>query len=185
MAFSVIVLNGGSSTGKTTLVRALQEVLPQPWLRIGVDTFVEALPPALQDSEDGLEVAADGVVKVGAEFRELEAVWMTGVAAMVRAGAKVVVDEVFLGGAASQQRWARVLAGLEVFWVGVRCDPATAAARELARGDRPPGMAAGQAGLVHQGVHYDLEVDTTEGAPAAVARSIAKRAGLLTERSPT
>ncbi|GAA1944933.1 chloramphenicol phosphotransferase CPT [Kitasatospora viridis] len=182
MTHRVIVLNGGSSTGKTTLARALQQVLPEAWLWIGVDAFVEALPPALQDSTEGLEVAADGAVTVGARFRELEAAWMAGVAAMVRAGAKVVIDEVFLGGAASQQRWARALDGLDVFWVGVRCDPATAAARELARGDRAPGMAAGQAELVHRGVRYDLEVDTTGDRPAAVAREIAERAGLLTLR---
>ncbi|KJY30199.1 hypothetical protein VR45_28250, partial [Streptomyces sp. NRRL S-495] len=35
----VIVLNGGSSSGKTTLARALQNLLPDPWLAFSVDTL--------------------------------------------------------------------------------------------------------------------------------------------------
>jgi chloramphenicol 3-O phosphotransferase len=46
---------------------------------------------------------------------------------------------------ASQQRWRKALAGLCVLWVGVRCDGAVAAGRELARADRIIGMAASQA----------------------------------------
>ena len=69
---------------------------------------------------------------------------------MARAGARVIVDEVFLGGAASQQRWQKALGGLDVLWVAVRCEVEVAAARELAR-DRAGGMAVSQAELVHQG----------------------------------
>lgn len=100
---------------------------------------------------------------------------MAGVAATVRAGAPVIIDEVFLGGAASQQRWQRVLDGLSVLWVGVRCAAAVATAREAARGDRVPGMAAWQAEIVHQGVAYDLDVDTTDTESLACARIIAAR----------
>jgi chloramphenicol 3-O phosphotransferase len=32
----VIVLNGGSSSGKATIARRLQEALPRPWIRMGV-----------------------------------------------------------------------------------------------------------------------------------------------------
>ncbi len=64
-----------------------------------------------------------------------------------------------------------------MLWVGVRCDAAVAADRELARGDRVPGMAAGQAELVHRGVGDDLEVDTTRAEAMACARVIAARAG--------
>ena len=40
----VIVLNGGSSAGKTGIARCLQAILPQPWIRLGVDGLVDALP---------------------------------------------------------------------------------------------------------------------------------------------
>lgn len=169
----MIVLNGGSSAGKSEMVRQLQAILPRPWLAFGVDSFVDAMPAAMQDSDEGIEFAPDGGVIVGPEFRLLEAAWMAGIAATVRAGAPVIVDDVFLGGAASQERWQKALDGLDVLWVGVRCDSAVAAEREKARGDRILGMAAAQADIVHEGVVYDVEVDTTHTASAVCARIIA------------
>ncbi|MER5354486.1 chloramphenicol phosphotransferase [Kitasatospora sp. NPDC002551] len=214
----VIVLNGGSSSGKSSIARHLQEVLPVPWLTLGVDTLIAALPAALRGSGGGSGGAApgavgeagpgsggdrgvsareavpssqgagiggagigglehgDGTVTVGPAFAALDAAWTLGVAAMVRAGARIVVDEVFLGATASQRRWRGALDGLNVLWVGVRCAPEVAAARERARGDRVPGMAAAQAEAVHRGVRYDLEVDTAVLDAAACARLIADRA---------
>ncbi|MCC9307842.1 chloramphenicol phosphotransferase CPT [Kitasatospora sp. RB6PN24] len=173
MKTQVIVLNGGSSSGKTGISKGLQAVLPVPFLAFGIDSFIDSLPASLQASGAGIEVAADGGVAVGEEFRRLEAAWMAGVAAMVRAGARVIVDDVFLGGAASQRRWRQALDGLAVLWVGVRCDPEAATRREFLRGDRITGMAASQARVVHQGVVYDLEVDTTRTESLPCARTIA------------
>ncbi|GHF50311.1 chloramphenicol phosphotransferase [Kitasatospora xanthocidica] len=178
----VIVLNGGSSSGKSSIARRLQERLPQPWLHLGADTMVDALPPWLLGGAEGIGglTDGDGTVEVGPAFAELDAAWTAGVAAMARAGARIVVDEVFLGTTASQARWRAALDGLDVLWVGVRCDPAVAAAREAARGDRVAGMAAAQAEAVHQGVVYDLVVDTSRAsvddcADAVLARLAATR----------
>ncbi|MFE7193765.1 chloramphenicol phosphotransferase [Kitasatospora sp. NPDC057541] len=204
----MIVLNGGSSSGKSSIARRLQEVLPDPWLTLGVDTLIAALPAALRGSGGGSAAAApgadgeagpgsgggpgdpdgpdgppgiggledgDGTVSVGPAFAALDAAWTLGVAAMARAGARIVVDEVFLGTTASQRRWREALDGLDVLWVGVRCAPEVAAARERARGDRVAGMAAAQAEAVHRGVRYDLEVDTALQDAAACARLIAER----------
>ncbi|MET7477826.1 chloramphenicol phosphotransferase CPT [Streptomyces sp. NPDC005648] len=170
MTTQVIVLNGGSSSGKSSLVRALQTVLPEPWLAFSIDGFVELLPVPMRDAL----VSDDGDVHVGPEFSRLEAAWREGVAATVRAGAPALIDDVFLGGPDSQQRWRKSLAGLDVLWVGVRCEPAVAAERERGRGDRPPGMARKQAELVHRGVEYDLVVDTTHTEPADCARTVAR-----------
>ncbi|MBS2551066.1 chloramphenicol phosphotransferase CPT [Catenulispora sp. NL8] len=188
-----IILNGGSSSGKTSIVRCFQDLRPEPWLAFSVDGFVDALPPRMltadpapdsdSDSDAGTETSSntgiqfgpDGEVSVGADFRELEAAWTAGVVATARAGARIIVDDVFLGGAASQQRWEQALAGLDVLRVGVHCDSAVAASRESRRGDRTPGMAARQAEIVHQGVRYDLEIDSTDTSAADCARLIAAR----------
>lgn len=167
------MLNGGSSSGKSGIVRCLQEVLPDPWLAFGVDDFVEAMPARMRGSDEGITFAADGGVSVGSQFQALDAAWTEGIAAMARAGARVVVDDVFLGGPASRQRWEKALAGLAVLWVGVRCDGDVAAGREIARGDRVRGMAASQARIVHEGVSYDVEVDTTHTESLECARTIA------------
>lgn len=175
MTTQVIVLNGGSSSGKSGIVRCLQAVLPDPWLAFGTDTLVEAMPASTRTADGAIEFAPDGAVIVRPAFRTLEAAWIEGVAAMARAGVRVIVDGVFLGGAASQQRWQTALGGLKVLWVGVRCDGEIAAGREVARGDRVTGMAASQADAVHQGVTYDLEVDTTHAESMECARAIALR----------
>ncbi|MFI9485165.1 chloramphenicol phosphotransferase CPT [Promicromonospora sp. NPDC052451] len=173
MNTQVIVLNGGSSSGKSAIARSLQAVLPGAWLSLSIDTLVDAMPARLTTGGDGIGFADDGGVDVGHEFMALQDAWITGLVAMARAGAHVVVDDVFLGGAASQRRWLDALGDVPALWVGVRCDPAVAGQREAARGDRVAGMAAKQADVVHQGVAYDLEVDTTGTSSVDCARTIA------------
>ena len=175
MTTQVIVLNGGSSSGKTGIARCLQAILPRPWISIGVDDLLDALPPSLTGSGSGVAFERQGEVTLGDGFRESEAAWMTGVAAMARAGARIIIDDVFLGGAASQERIRAHLEGLGVLWVGVRCDPEIAVGRESARGDRVIGMAASQAEEVHKGVAYDIEVDTSQTESLDCARAIAAR----------
>jgi chloramphenicol 3-O phosphotransferase len=116
---------------------------------------------------------------VGEDFRRAEATWYAGLAAMGRCGTGLILDEVFLGGGASQQRVAAALSGLPVVWVGVRCAPDVATARERARPDRVVGMARVQAEQVHEGVSYDLVVDTTATSAADCARAIASHLATL------
>ncbi|WP_031487212.1 chloramphenicol phosphotransferase CPT [Streptomyces bicolor] len=177
MATQMIILNGGSSSGKSGIVRCLQDVLPDPWLAFGCDSLVDAMPAKMQTSDEGIVFAADGRVNVGSDFMALQAAWMEGVVATARAGARIIIDDVFLGGAASQQRWQKALGALTVLWVGVRCDGSVAAGREIARGDRARGMAASQAEAVHEGVSYDLEVDTTHAESLECARIISAYVG--------
>jgi chloramphenicol 3-O phosphotransferase len=93
-------------------------------------------------------------------------------AAIARAGIGVILDEVFLDGGESQARLHESIRDLLVVWIGIRCDPDVAQARELVRGDRNPGMALDQSVRVHQGVHYDFVVDTTTRSPEECADDI-------------
>ncbi len=177
----VIVLNGGSSSGKSSIARALQDVLPQVWLTFGTDTLAEALPGRGDDPRSGLVLEPDGTVTAKPEFRAIEEIWYRGLAVMAGRGARLILDEVFLAGGAGQQRYRGLLGGLDVLWAGVHCDPQVAARREAGRQDRVPGMAMSQAVAVHEGVVYDVEVDTT-GTPALTcARQIARA---VTRRPP-
>lgn len=168
----IIVLNGGSSSGKTSLARCLQELLPQVWLRWSIDDFVAALPASGVRQEATIAFSADGEVAVGAGFRRAETAWVAGIKAMVQAGMNVILDDVFLGGSASQERLRAALFGLQVLWVGVRCEPDVAVTREARRGDRIVGMAESQARVVHEGVVYDVEVDTTNKSPVQSAQLV-------------
>lgn len=174
MTARLIIINGGSSAGKSAIVRGLQAVLAEPWLGFSVDDFVEALPAALEGSAAGIEFGPGGEVSVGPAFRELEAAWTAGIVAMCRSGGRVIVDDVFLGGATSQQRWRDAIGDLETLWVGVHCDSDIAARREQARRNRATGMAERQALVVHQGITYDVEVDTSHTDSIDCAQTIAR-----------
>jgi chloramphenicol 3-O phosphotransferase len=43
----VIALNGGSSSGKSSIARWLQSMLSVPWLTLGVDTLIPAMPRSM------------------------------------------------------------------------------------------------------------------------------------------
>ncbi len=179
MRNAVIVLNGASSSGKSSIALELQGLLPRPFLTLGVDTLVAALPPASSASsaqsahDPGIAFGSDGVVAVGDRFRQIEHAWYQGLAAIARDDVGVIVDEVFLGGRESQDRLRSSLGGLRVVWVGVRCDLDVAVAREVARPERTAGMASSQAMIVHEGVQYDLQVDTTTSTALECATTIA------------
>ena len=159
----VIVLNGGSSSGKSSLATRLQLRLHGTWLVLGIDDLIRAMSYGPDDTgvANSMYFAPDGSVVVHEKFRRTEAAWYEGLAAIARSGTGVIVDEVFLDGGRSQARLRAALDGLRVLWVGVRCDAEVAEERELERGDRTRGMAHDQARRVHEGVTYDVVVDTT------------------------
>ena len=174
MDVEVIVLNGGSSSGKSSIAACLQQQLEETWITLGVDDLIRALSHGPTDTTAGgsIHFASDGSIRVGEVFHQAEAAWYQGVAAIVHAGAPVIADEVFLDGGRSQARLAAALRGLTVVWVGVRCDPDVAETRGIQRGDRIRGQARDQALRVHQGVRYDLVVDTTRTASSQCAEMI-------------
>jgi chloramphenicol 3-O phosphotransferase len=169
----VVILNGASSAGKTSIVRELQRVMPETWLADGIDVLLELLPPALRDNEAGLKFTRDRTFTVGPELRRVELAWMRGIAQIAREGVNVFIDDVFLGGAASQQRWRAALADVPHRFVAVRCEREVLLAREQTRGDRHIGSAADQIDRVHDGVDYDFEVDTTHAPTEQCASAIA------------
>mgnify|MGYP003342011459 CR=1 FL=1 len=51
--YQIIYLNGPSSSGKTSLVKALQDKLSQPFLHVGVDKIIGMMPAKLNDWTGG------------------------------------------------------------------------------------------------------------------------------------
>ncbi|QSB16235.1 hypothetical protein JQS43_08055 [Natronosporangium hydrolyticum] len=72
----MIVLNGGSSSGRSGIARCLQAVLPDPWLAVGVDTLLGLMPVSMQETDAGITFAADGGISVGPEM------WSTRMSSM-------------------------------------------------------------------------------------------------------
>ena len=176
----LIILNGVSSSGKTTLASAFRDARAASgefWLLIGIDDFLSKLPVQWLDlglaagtgayAHDGLrfETSANGrELKVGLTVRQLLHAYHSAVAAAVRSGLDVIVDDVVIDDEVLRD-WLDVLDGLEPTWVAVRCSPEIAAERERRRGDRPVGMTSTQTDTVHKSVRYAFEIDAGELPP--------------------
>lgn len=178
----VIVLNGMTSAGKSTLAKALQRKLAasgEPWIVIALDDVFARVPADWFQIGDHLGPHAEaGMVfemvdggierRVGPFGRTVLAGYRAAVAGMARAGLDVIVDEVLLS-ADDWEGWQVELAGLSVRWVAVDLPLALALQRERDRGDRVIGMAAAQFDVVHSFATYDVRVDTGELSPEAAA----------------
>lgn len=138
---------------------------------LGVDDLLAAILP-FGDDPDLLVVSSDGVVRTTDAFRRAEAAWYAGVAAIAQQAPGLILDEVLLGGAASQAKLSKVLAGPSLIWIGVVCDVAVGERREQLRGDRVAGMHVEQRDRVHDGVQYDQMVDTSSRSPDELAQEL-------------
>jgi chloramphenicol 3-O phosphotransferase len=166
----IILLNGASSAGKTSLIKILQDQLPEPYLDAGLDRFLWMLPRRYLDRPGWDEVLGlmDHAGPVGKPF-------ISGlhhaIAALSLAGNNVLADHVLVESAWVHE-CARLFAGLPALFVGLRCPLEILELRESQRGDRTLGQARTQFPLVHAHGLYDLEMDTSLSGPAECAAQI-------------
>jgi chloramphenicol 3-O phosphotransferase len=166
----VILLNGASSAGKSSLTAALQARLS--FIRMGIDACIhERAPVSWYGAPEGL-CQAEGVGLVyGKEALKLWRAYHRSVRVCVDEGLRVVVDDAIITRELLDD-WVTTLAGVDVFFVGVHCDAAELTLREVARRDRALGSAVRSMGRVHAHAIYDLEVDSTATVSSALASQI-------------
>jgi chloramphenicol 3-O phosphotransferase len=164
---SVIVLNGASSSGKSTLARRLHERLDAPFLLLSADQLIDAGVRPARRSDTG---PFDWVGAVRPRFFDG---FHRSIAAFAAAGNDLVVEHV-VEHADWRAQLDDLLMGVDVFWVGVHCDLDEIDRRELARGDRTPGEGRAHVEIdrIHEHGPYDLTVDTTAGATDAVVTTV-------------
>ena len=171
----LVILNGTSSAGKTTLATSFRDGRAHRgdyWLLTGIDDAIAKLPPLWIDlgpptqpgarAVDGMYWGVeDGVrrLRFGPVMLGLVHVYHQTVAAAVRSGINVIVDDVVVDRAVFES-WQSALDGLIAEWVAVRCPKDVAEQREHARGDRAKGLVAAQYDVVHRWIRYSFEIDT-------------------------
>ncbi|BCP53540.1 hypothetical protein K32_21570 [Kaistia sp. 32K] len=161
----IIFIHGASSSGKSTLARALQDRIESPFWHISIDH--------LRDS---------GVLPTR-RFRSGEFRWSAARAAFfdgfhrslkayADAGNDLILEHIL-----DTDGWLERLAGLfaehDVFFVGIHCPLELLIEREAARGDRPIGSARQDYETIHVGKTYDLELSSTDGTDANVETLLA------------
>jgi chloramphenicol 3-O phosphotransferase len=178
----VILLNGPPSSGKTTIARALWEVLETPhWYR-SWDDFREGYLPRHLHSERGPSSRIDERPL----FQMLSDGYRAAIRAMALVGHNIISESVILP--ANIDRYLTALEGIPVFLVGVRCTLDVAEQRERARAPTerhqglPIDLRVPEFELVHSHGEYDVEVDTSVSSIAEAVATI--RSALATPPSP-
>jgi chloramphenicol 3-O phosphotransferase len=149
----IILLNGASSSGKSSVARALQAHLDQPYWHISIDHLRDAGVLPLDRVRSGAFTWAE---MRGPFFAGFEG----SLLAYVQAGNNLVVEYI-IEDEAWMRRVVRLLHGIDVFFVGVHCDLDTLEQRERQRGDRRLGDARRDFFTIHRHAIYDVEVDTS------------------------
>jgi chloramphenicol 3-O phosphotransferase len=171
----VVLLHGTSSSGKTTVARAVQRLSDEPWVRLGIDAFWNAVDERWMEhgprAVEGFAWMEDARIVPGPVGQTLAAGMRTAVASCARAGNDMLVDDVFID-PAWLEGWRSELAGLEWLLVGVLAPVDVLEEREAARGNRIVGEARFQLGVIHSGIEYDVTVDTGRQSPEECARAI-------------
>lgn len=175
----IILLNGASSSGKSTLARRLQAALPTPFLLLSSDMLAEngCLPP----QRDLISTDTDNVWSWQGRMRpKFFAGFHRTIAGFARAGNDVIVDHIV-----EYETWwdelVVMLEELDVWLLGVRCEVEEVERREKSRGDRKLGE--GRCHLEVNRVHdivrvigeYDCEVNTTYGVDDMMVEDIIRQ----------
>src|SRR5437667_7241276 len=184
-AAQIVILNGAPRSGKSRIVTAIQDSFDGPWMNLGVDVFVRHVTPRRYRPGMGLRPGEEGHA-IAPLLPALYAALYDSIAAHSRAGLNVVVDVGHYDRTVLADS-ARRLAGLPVFFVGVRCPIEVIVERRNAgqpgRDGRyltastteiPAPILRWQRDVHIPGI-YDFEVDTSVLSPAECAADIRRR----------
>ena len=166
MTAAIILLNGPSSAGKSTLARAVQDRADRPFLRFSLDLmlFGGAVLPQRRDREGPFAWAS-------IRPRLFEGYYGC-LAALAGAGNDLVID-IIIETDAQCRLLETAVAPFDVFFVGVHCDLDELERRERARGDRKIGDARRDLTFVHGFGPYDYEIDSALAPDANADRILA------------
>lgn len=161
----VIFLHGASSSGKSTIAKALQAGIEKPFWHISIDHLRDSGVLPLSRFRSGDFVWADARQ---AFFNGFHA----SLASYADAGNDLILEHIL-----DTDGWLEALRGLlanhDVLFVAVHCPLDVLIEREKQRGDRPIGSALRDFETIHVGKAYDLELDSRAGIEANVERVLA------------
>ena len=147
----IIIINGPSSSGKTTLALALQKRFDIPFIRFSFDLFLDhkAFP---------MEQIRNGTFSWDAMRPSVFQGIHQCIPALATAGNNIIFDHII-----ETKTWLHnllsLISDLDVFFVGLHCSLPELERRERQRGDRRTGEASQDFETVHRITSYDLELD--------------------------
>lgn len=190
MTAPLILLNGSSSSGKSTLALMLQQLLPEPYQYLSLDQFRDGFPervrglnaPAGSEGARGLNVLpvyTDKRFATRIEFGDFGARVLSQMretaGRLASRGIPVIVDDLLFSNDTLRDYLAYV--DIDAAWlVGVFCPLEELERRESQRPGRFPGTAYEHFERVHEHVsEYDIRVDTNTHSPRQAAMAVIQR----------
>lgn len=201
----VIFINGASSTGKTTLSKALQNKLPYPYLHMALDTVIGMMPDNTNDwgidngkiynviVSNEVKRNKDNIVKgfywktdTDIDNNPLAYIQMGPFARQIVSLVKETILTALRAGfrviidevcntKSSYNLWQELLKPYHPIYVGLETDPRILEERERKRGDRMIGSARAQALTIHRDKIYDLMFDTQKLSMEEIANQIIEK----------
>jgi chloramphenicol 3-O phosphotransferase len=149
----IILINGASSSGKSTLARALQARLEEPFWHYSIDHLRVAGVLPMERIRAG-----------DFEWTSMRPIFFEGfhhsLAAFAGAGNNLIVEHI-VETEAWLNRLLDLLAPFDVFFIGLHCPLPELLRREARRRDKRRDEAAADYEVVHKYCLYDLELTTT------------------------
>jgi chloramphenicol 3-O phosphotransferase len=149
---NIIIINGPSSSGKTTLALALQKQFDIPFIRFSFDLFLDHKAFPMEQIRNGTF-----------SWDLMRPSVFTGIhqclPALATAGNHIIFDHII-----ETKAWLynliSLISELDVFFVGLHCSLPELERRERQRGDRRTGEARQDLQTVHSITSYDLELNS-------------------------
>ena len=143
----ILLLNGTSSSGKTTIATQFRDTSEDQWVLMSLDDFYEKLPSTKTDNWAPM-------AQFSSCFYQTAALWE-------KEGYRVILDTV-LDDPIYVEHLKEFFREMQVLLVAVHCPLEELKRRERARGDRTIGLAEKQFDKVHVHFPYDLELNSAE-----------------------
>ncbi len=190
----IILLNGPSASGKSSIQKEIQKQYPQLVLTAGIDTFFDALlpEPNLQEFHEKKELvqyAPNGELirkislqkdhegnpiiplEIGPAGEKVISGMHKAIRGYAEAGNIIVVDYILY-----KDSWRKDLisafSGSRVYLIGIQAPLSVIEERERKRNTSPQGHARSHYSTVHEGMLYDLTLDVSKLSPQESARLI-------------
>ena len=145
-----IIVNGVSSAGCTSLVKRFCELSHGEYIGLHVDEFTKTLPEEMWkrccDSDAG--------------WAEIGMAFNNHISSVLKRHGKIVADT-FYKLPAARNHLFEVVERKSIFFVQMYCRIEELERREMARGDRPKGLARSQFNDVYSLAEYDLMLDSS------------------------
>ncbi|MBA3954226.1 hypothetical protein H0X48_02825 [Candidatus Dependentiae bacterium] len=185
---TVIILNGPSAAGKTSIQKEFQYLMmPNLWVKLGIDSLFDGPMPTItienltfwqkenpirwvetsKDKDDNTVIS----LHIGEQGEKAAQGMNSAIAAYAKTGCNVIVDYI-----AYKKEWLddlrSKLSGIKTHWVKIEIPLATLEEREVARGTSPKGHARSHYDTVHWDILYDFAISSDKESAVDCAKKI-------------